>query len=268
MHPHLFPAPPVFDSYWLEPIYSFPSHSYSPPLSVQMDYPQFSRPKLTHRFMFSSNLRNPKSPHLSNTTSPLLSALQHPTDTITRSIPFPTTFITGSSPSSGAPNSLGSASGGVGLSGGPSPPPSAPASYSSAGGFSAPRQVRGYPGFEEQYSGPYGSAGTYYNPTQRYPHGLPNAQVNGGAHLQSGESRFACELATVDELGWTSTNARVAGGNGGGGDNVVCLGYDGGIDIWRVGRSTVEQIGRLEGLKGSVKGAKVCPETYRALFGE
>ncbi|KAF8247058.1 hypothetical protein K440DRAFT_644243 [Wilcoxina mikolae CBS 423.85] len=206
----------------------------------------------------SSNLRNPKSPHLSNTTSPLLSALQNPSELISRSIPFPT-FIAGSSPSSVAPNSLGSASGGVGLSGGPSPPPSAPASYSSGGGFSAPRQVRGYAGFEEQYSGPYGSAGTYYNSTQRYPHGSPNAQLNGGAHLQPGESRFACELATVDELGWTGTNARVAGGNGAGGDNVVCLGYDGGVDIWRVGRSTVEQIGRLEGLKGSVKGAKILP---------
>lgn len=204
-----------------------------------------------------SNNRNQKSPHLSNTTSPLLSALQNPSEIFTRSIPFPS--FPGSSPSSGAPNSLGSASGGVGLSGGPSPPPSAPASYSSGGGFSVPRGNRGYPGFEEQYSA-NSTPGNFY-PRQRYPqHASPvngNGAAKGGAHVQPGENNYACELATIDELGIGGSNGRVSAGGAGGGDNVVCLGWDGGVDVWRVGRGVVEQVGRLEGLKGGVKSAKV-----------
>ncbi|KAI5801236.1 hypothetical protein EDC01DRAFT_612607 [Geopyxis carbonaria] len=217
-----------------------------------------SRPRILPR---AYNNRNPKSPHLSNATSPLLSAFQNPSDLFTRSIPFPT-FLSGSSPSSGAPGSLGSASGGVGLSGGSSPPPSAPASYSSGGGFSASRQVRGYPGFEEQYSAPSSSSAGGYYPSQRYQHGSPvltNGQTSGvGAHVNSGE-QYACELATLDELGISGGSARLAGGATSGGDNVICLGWDGGVDIWRIGRGAVDQIGRLEGLKGGVKSAKILP---------
>jgi hypothetical protein len=82
--------------------------------------------------------------------------------------------------------------------------------------------------------------------------------------VQPGENSYACELSTIDELGFGDGNARAAGGHGTGGDNVVCLGWDGGVDIWRIGRNTVEQIGKLEGLRGSVKGAKVRRDIDRA----
>ena len=280
-------------------------------------------PKLTPRAVYSNSSSNNSSSNrnpspLSNTTSPLLSALQNPTELISRSIPFPA-FLSGSSsppPSSAAPHSLGSASGGVGLSGGPSPPPSAPASYSSA-----TRPIRGYPGLEELAAGPYASSPSPYyhtplqshtlpihshshnpnhnhhhhhhnthnhnhnrshshgnnsnsshnhslnnpNNIQRYPHaGSPNAQLNAaGTYLRPGpgESRFACELGTVDEAGLSGPNARFASARGagaaGGGENIVCLGYDGGVEIWRAGRNAVERIGALDGLKGAVKTAKV-----------
>ncbi|PWW72849.1 hypothetical protein C7212DRAFT_285702 [Tuber magnatum] len=215
-----------------------------------------------------------KSPHPSNTTSPLLSALQSPGEILSRSIPFPT-ILSSSTPSTGAPNSLGSASGGVGLGvGGASPPPSAPASYSSGGNFGAARQVRGYPGFEEQYSC-YGHGG-YYNPTQRYAQGSPsplNAQFGAAAtvntRLRPGEGNFACTFDTLDEPAFGGANGgfmglAVSGGNGnGGGENVVCLGWEGGVDVWKVGRGVVEQVGRLEGLGGGVKGAKILPTPPR-----
>ena len=86
--------------------------------------------------------------------------------------------------------------------------------------------------------------------------------------LQPGEGNFACTFDTLDEPAFGGANGgfmglAVSGGNGnGGGENVVCLGWEGGVDIWRVGRGVVEQVGRLEGLGGGVKGAKVtilCP---------
>lgn len=206
----------------------------------------------------SARRPKPASPHLSSATSPLLSALPNPGDLFNRAVPFPS-FLSSSSPSSGAPGSLGSASGGVGLSGGPSPPPSAPASYSSAGGFSVPRQVRGYPGFDE-YHASHGSQPGYYNPTTRYSHGshgspVPVGQARAPGHAQPGSNGFACELAALDEPGATGT-ARTAGS---GGDNVVLLGWDAGLDVWRVGRGVVEQLGRLDGLRGGVRSAKVRP---------
>lgn len=205
---------------------------------------------LTCVTMFS-NSRNPKSPHLSNAgASPLLSALQNPSEIFTRSIPFPS--FPGSSPSSGAPNSLGSAAGGVGLSGGPSPPPSAPASYSSAGGFSVPRTR--YHGFDEQYSAPNSTPGGHFY-SKRYPQ--HHAAVNGhttGAHIQPGQNSYAVELQNTDDL---SASGSPRNDGSAPSDNVVCLGWEGGVDIWRVGRGVVEQVGRLEGLSGGVKSAKV-----------
>ncbi|KAG0639610.1 hypothetical protein HOY80DRAFT_1009447 [Tuber brumale] len=234
-----------------------------------------SRARIYPREYGISRNSAPKSPHFSNTTSPLLSALQAPGELLPRSIPFPA-FLSSSTPSTGPPNSLGSASGGVGLGvGGTSPPPSAPASYSSGGNFGAARQVRGYPGFEEQYSSYHGHGG-YYNPTQRYAQGSPsplNAQFGAAATvntlLQPGEGNFACTFDTLDEPAFGGANGgfmglAVSGGNGnGGGENVVCLGWEGGVDIWRVGRGVVELVGRLEGLGGGVKGAKILPTPPR-----
>lgn len=46
-------------------------------------------------------------------------------------------------------------------------------------------------------------------------------------------------------------------GGAGGGDNVVCLGFDGGVEVWKVGKENADLIGGLTGLRGSVKSAKV-----------
>lgn len=220
----------------------------------------------------NSNNRHiaPRSPHLSNTASPLLSALPNATDFFPRSIPFPS-FLSTSNPSTNGPNSLGSASGGAGLGVGVSPPPSAPASYSSGGNFSGssgnPRQIRGYPGFEEQFANSHGTPGSnggYYNPTQRYAQGSPvplSLQFGGSqsqSQLQPGEGNYACTFDTLDEPFGGITGAAASGGAGnGGGDNVLCLGWEGGVDVWKVGRGVLEQVGRLEGLGGGVKSAKV-----------
>lgn len=220
----------------------------------------------------NSNSRHvaPRSPHPSNTASPLLSALPNATDLFPRSIPFPL-FLSTSNPSTNGPNSLGSASGGVGLGVGVSPPPSAPASYSSGGNFSGisgnPRQIRGYPGFEEQFANGHSAPGNnvgYYNPTQRYAQGspVPLSLHFGGSQsqpqLQPGEGNYACTFDTLDEPFGGYAGAAASGGTGnGGGDNVVCLGWEGGVDIWKVGRGVLEQVGRLEGLGGGVKSAKV-----------
>ncbi|KAH0612967.1 uncharacterized protein H6S33_009347 [Morchella sextelata] len=222
---------------------------------------------------YNSRHTAPRSPHLSNTASPLLSALPNATDLFPRSIPF-ASFLSSSTPSTNGPNSLGSASGGVGLGVGVSPPPSGPASYSSGGNYSGsngnPRQIRGYPGFEEQFtnhSAP-GSNG-YYNPSQRYAvqgSPIPLSPQFGGLQpqLQPGEGNYACSFDTLDEpfgghAGATTGN----GGGSGGGDNVLCLGWEGGVDVWKVGRGVLEQVGRLEGLGGGVKSAKILPTPPR-----
>ena len=209
------------------------------------------RPKLTRRVMSNSNTRNQRSPHLAAGSSPLISALQGPSDLLSRSIPF-SPFRAAPSPP-GAPNSVGSTTGGVGLNGGPSSPPSAPTSYSSAGGggFNASRQVKGY---EDHGSVPYGGFGGFYASSQRSAGGT----LNVGANFQPNQNNYASALATIDELGLVGGNVRVAGGNGAsGGDNVVISGWDGGVDVWRIGRNTTEQIARLDGVRGSVMGAKV-----------
>ena len=74
-----------------------------------------SAPQKKHQLMsrrVSSNAHNTRSSALSNTASPFISAIQNPSELISRAIPFPT-FLASTSPSSGTPNSLGSASGGA-----------------------------------------------------------------------------------------------------------------------------------------------------------
>lgn len=131
--------------------------------------------------------------------------------------------------------------------------------------------MRGYPGFEEQYSSHHHhhGHGGYYNPTQRYAQGSSsplNAHFAPAAasdpHLRPGEGSYACAFDTLDESAFGAgtgafTGLATSGGGNGGGENVVCLGWEGGVDIWKVGRGVVEQVGRLEGLGGGVKSAKV-----------
>lgn len=258
-----------FESYF-ERLYKLPQHPFIPFCTPETLESMMSSSKATIANMgpmANSNSRHtaPRSPH---TASPLLSALPNATDLFPRSIPFQS-FLSTSTPSTNAPNSLGSASGGVGLGvGGASPPPSGPASYSSGGNYSGssgnPRQIRGYPGFEEQFknhSAPGNNVG-YYNPTQRYAQGSPTPLSSpfGGlqSQLQPGEGNYACSFDTLDEPfgGYAGVTAGNGVGNSGG-DNVICLGWEGGVDVWKIGKGVLEQVGRLEGLGGGVKSAKV-----------
>ncbi|KAI5816461.1 hypothetical protein BZA77DRAFT_368666 [Pyronema omphalodes] len=133
--------------------------------------------------------------------------------------------------------------------GGPSPPPSAPASYSSGGG-SVPRQLKGYTGFEEHsYGSPHGNSYPQYA-------GSPNSAAGGltvaaGHHLarhasSNGHTGQVYEFATVDDAKGIE-------------ENVVTVAFEGGVEIWKVGRSAVDMVGRLEGMRGVVRGVKILP---------
>lgn len=175
-----------------------------PPPSTSSQPKLPNRPQLTPRLISSSN----------RAQSPLLSP--HPNHT---AIPF--TNI-----------------------GGPSPPPSAPASYSSGAG-SVPRQLKGYNGFEEHpYSYPQ-YAGSPNSAAGALAAGLP-----GVARHASSNGQTAYEFATVDDAKGIE-------------ENVVFVGFEGGMEVWKVGRSAVEMVGRLEGMRGGVKGGKVCLTLFR-----
>ena len=90
---------------------------------------------------------------------------------------------------------------------------------------------------------------------------IPTAAPNRDAGLQPGERGY---FVGFDSLS-TSGHAPSLGA-----DNVLILGYEGGLTIHRVGppanarvdRRKSEEIGRLEGLKGAVIGAKILPATW------
>jgi hypothetical protein len=190
-----------------------------PSTSTQPTKLPSKKPQLTPRLISSSNRAQPSS------ASPLLSP--HPNHT---AIPF---------------TNLG----------GPSPPPSAPASYSSGGG-SVPRQLKGYNGFEEHsYGSPHGNSYPQYavSPNSAVgglASGLPGLTVAAGHHLarhasSNGHTGQVYEFATVNDAKGIE-------------ENVVCVAFEGGMEIWKVGRSAVEMVGRLEGMRGVVRGGKVC----------
>ena len=92
-----------------------------------------------------------------------------------------------------------------------------------------------YPSFEEQLSrnGRFMNQHMFSN----------NTGISGDSNkLTPGDGGYACSFDTLD----------------GDSENVVCLGWEGGIDVWRVGKGSLDLIGRLEGLSGGVKSAKVC----------
>ncbi|KAI5808513.1 hypothetical protein DFH27DRAFT_606808 [Peziza echinospora] len=185
-----------------------------------------------HR-IYPKELSNPAfKPNSGVAASPLLSAF-NPADLFGRS------FLSGSpGTNSTAPSSLT----------GGSPPNSWPASYQNNGslprgaGGSVPHQrLSGtYPSFEEQLSrnGRFMNQHMFSN----------NTGVSGDSNkLTPGDGGYACSFDTLD----------------GDSENVVCLGWEGGIDVWRVGKGSLDLIGRLEGLSGGVKSAKILPTPQR-----
>lgn len=156
-----------------------------------------------------------------NTVSPLLAALPNPSELFARS------FLSASpGTSSTTPNSIT----------GGSPPSSWPASYTNHGslprglGGSVPRNG-GYPSFEEHLS----KNGAF----------MANRQIGSSGdtgRLRPGDASYACSFDSLD----------------GDSENVLCLGWEGGLDVWRIGKGSLDLLGRLEGLTGGVRSAKVC----------
>lgn len=81
--------------------------------------------------------------------------------------------------------------------------------------------------------------------------GLNNASEDG---ITPGEGGYFCGFDTLSMAG--DDAARVA-------ENVLLVGYQGGLDVFRVEKGRMDIVGRLEGLSGSVIGAKVLPWTSR-----
>ncbi|KAF8471786.1 hypothetical protein BDZ91DRAFT_760427 [Kalaharituber pfeilii] len=166
------------------------------------------------------------------TASPLLAALSNPSDLFSRS------FLSASpGTNSTAPSSVT----------GNSPPSSWPASYNNSG--SLPRGIGGsvphqrangaYPSFEEHLS---------RNGTSVYQRFANSSGIPGDmSRLIPGDVGYACSFDTLD----------------GDAENVLCFGWEGGIDVWKIGKGSLDLLGRLEGLSGGVKGAKILPTPQR-----
>ncbi|KAF8422374.1 hypothetical protein EV426DRAFT_712796 [Tirmania nivea] len=161
------------------------------------------------------------------TASPLLAAIPNPSDLFARS------FLSASpGTSSTAPSSVT----------GGSPPSSWPASYTNNGslprgiGGSVPRNG-GYPSFEEHLS-----RNGAFTSNQRH-----TASSGDAVTLRPGDASYACSFDTLD----------------GESENVLCFGWEGGLDVWRAGKGSLDLLGRLEGLSGGVRSAKILPTPQR-----
>ncbi|KAF2738476.1 hypothetical protein EJ04DRAFT_429042 [Polyplosphaeria fusca] len=93
---------------------------------------------------------------------------------------------------------------------------------------------------------------------QAHFYGLPdldlglNHATNEG--VPPGEAGYYCGFDTLSMAGDEASKAC---------ENVLIVGYQGGLDVFRVERGKMDVIGRLEGLTGSVLGAKILPWTAR-----
>ncbi|PVI03347.1 hypothetical protein DM02DRAFT_255689 [Periconia macrospinosa] len=72
--------------------------------------------------------------------------------------------------------------------------------------------------------------------------------------MTAGEGGYFCGFDTLAMAG--DEAARAA-------ENVLLVGYQGGIDVFRVEKNKMDIVGRLEGLRGGVIGAKILPWTAR-----
>ena len=97
-------------------------------------------------------------------------------------------------------------------------------------------------------------------PHQAQPHfyGLPDLDLgldnmpNDG--IPPGERGYFCGFDTLTSAG--DAAARSA-------ENVLLVGSQGGLDVFRVDKTKLDIVGRLEGLRGGVLGAKIVPWTMR-----
>jgi hypothetical protein len=93
---------------------------------------------------------------------------------------------------------------------------------------------------------------------QAHYYGLPPLDLQikdvAGDGIPPGEGGYFCGLDTLTMAG--DEASRVA-------ENVLLVGQPGSLDVFRVERSKLDIVGRLEGLRGAVLGAKILPWTLR-----
>lgn len=147
-------------------------------------------------------------------------------------------------------------------------PLSHPSQYTNFGGRTqhSPRQSPGRDRRASTYSqsGPRSLSQPFVtNPPlphqlQAHYYGLPNLDLgldgaSGG--LQPGEGGYYCGFDTLAMAGDEAAQSS---------ENVLLIGCQGGLDVFRVEQGKLDILGRLEGLRGSVLGAKILPWTSRA----
>jgi hypothetical protein len=93
---------------------------------------------------------------------------------------------------------------------------------------------------------------------QAHFYGLPDLDLGlnnaTGDSLAPGEGGYFCGFDTLTMAGDEAAR---------GAENVLLVGQQGGLDVFRVEKGKMDIIGRLEGLNGAVIGAKILPWTAR-----
>ncbi|KAK6537873.1 hypothetical protein TWF694_010772 [Orbilia ellipsospora] len=118
-----------------------------------------------------------------------------------------------------------------------------------------------YPSFPERGSSVYATSPT---PSHLSGRGGARPPAHSG-HLRPGDNGWAFSFDVLDDLEGLigSESAQKASGSGVVGTDVICLGWEGGVDVWKVGRGVVELVARMSGLPGTVVGAKLLPTPRR-----
>ncbi|KAF2399493.1 hypothetical protein EJ06DRAFT_54134 [Trichodelitschia bisporula] len=90
-----------------------------------------------------------------------------------------------------------------------------------------------------------------------HPGGLPDFNSIGMAKtgLVPGEKGYACAFDSLGTSGHVPSSSA---------ENVLHVGYEGGVLVYRIARKGADVIGRLDNLRGAVIGAKVLPWTCRS----
>ena len=93
---------------------------------------------------------------------------------------------------------------------------------------------------------------------QAHFYGLPSVDLNLNAgaepYIKPGERGYFCGFDTLVAAGdWPSQSA----------ENVLLVGCEGGLEVFRLERDKMDNIGHIEGLGGAVIGAKILPWPFR-----